>query len=73
LADQHQHQRTCHGGLVADPFPDRAPRQRQRNARREIEADQESDIGKAGIEFGAEQRRDRSDALKLETPWSAAP
>ena len=47
------------------PFSDRAARQRQRDARREIEADQQSDIGKTGIEFGPEQRRDRRDALEL--------
>ncbi len=47
-------------------FPDRAARQRQRDARRKIEADQEADIGKADAEFGAKQRCNRSDALKLE-------
>ena len=59
--------------LSPNLLPDRAARQRQRDARREIEADQDADIGKADAEFAAEQRRNRGDALKLERHGERAP
>ena len=65
-AGQHQRERGEHRPLVAEPLPDRAARQRERNARREIQADQDSDVGEADAKLRAQQRRDRGDALKLE-------
>ena len=57
--------------LVAKPLPDRAAGQRQRDARREIQADQDADVGKADAEFAFQQRRYRSDALELEAHGEA--
>jgi hypothetical protein len=65
-AAQHQHEGCEHGCLVAESLADRAARQRQRDARREIEPDQQADVGNADAEFRLQQGRDRGDALELE-------
>jgi hypothetical protein len=64
-ADQHQHQRQQHDALVAEALADSAARQRQRDARRKIEADQQPDIRDVDAEFRRQERRDRGDALEL--------
>jgi hypothetical protein len=43
-----------------------AARQCQRNAGREIQSDQNADVGNTDAEFAAQQRRDGGNALKLE-------
>ena len=50
----------------AELLTDSATGQRQRDAWREVEPDQQADIRKANAEFAAEQRRHRGDALELE-------
>ncbi len=51
--------------FVAEPLPDGAARQGPRNARREILADQDSDVGQSNAEVAAEQGCHGGDALKL--------
>jgi hypothetical protein len=60
-----------HRRLVAEFLADGTARQRQRDAGGEIQADQDSDVGNADAEIMPEQRRDRGDALKLESHGEA--
>ena len=65
IAGEHQRQRQLHGALVAETFADGAARQCNRDARREIEPDQEADVGNVDAELRGQERRDRGDALEL--------
>jgi hypothetical protein len=53
------------------PWPDGAARQGQRDARREIQADQDSDVGQSNAEVAAEQGCYGGDALKLKAHGDA--
>src|SRR5713226_5701196 len=57
--------------LVAEPLSDGAARQGQRDARSEIQADQDSDVGQSNAEVAAEQRCYGGDALKLKAHGEA--
>ncbi|WP_245315363.1 hypothetical protein [Bradyrhizobium neotropicale] len=59
------------GKLVAKGAADRAARQRQNDTRREIEPDQDADIGEANAKGLLKQRRDRGHALELECDGEA--
>jgi hypothetical protein len=65
IAGQHHEQRCYRGRLVAEFLPDRAARQRECYAGREIKPDQDTDVGKAGEKFAPEQWRYGGDALEL--------
>jgi len=67
-ADQHQQQGAEYRPLVAEPLPDGAARQGQRDARREIQADQDSDVGQSNAEVAAEQGCYGGDALTPSSP-----
>ncbi len=54
-----------HRSPITKPLPDRAARQRQRDARGKIEPDEHAYVGEADAKCGAEQRCHRSNALEL--------
>jgi hypothetical protein len=67
----HQHQVPKHCPLVTEPLPDGTARQGQCDARRKIQADQDSDVGESNAEVAAEQRCYGGDALKLKAHGEA--
>jgi hypothetical protein len=67
----HQHQVPKHCPLVTEPLPDGTARQGQCDARRKIQADQDSDVGESNAEVAAEQRCYGGVTLKLKAHGEA--
>src|SRR5439155_6534096 len=65
-ADDHEHEPRQNSALVAEPLADGAVRQAERNARCQVEADQQANVGELDAQVAAEQGRDGRNALELE-------
>ena len=65
--DHHKHKAAQHAGLVAEAPAKRTARQSQYNAGRQVQPDQQAQIGQPDAKISAHQRAKRADGLELES------